>query len=83
MAPQPIRGPDGLAAKLAMFADKGRVFRYREDLFKVPNWVQVLIGQGVIPAGHDPLADSIPAAPALAAKARGRANPVAPPRHAR
>ena len=44
-----------------------------DDLFDVPNWVQVMVGQRMIPRGHDPLADSIPEARALAAIAELRA----------
>ena len=65
--------PDSLAAKIDLFADKGRVLRYMDDLFDIPNWVQVMVGQGMIPRGYDPLADSIPEARALTAMAELRA----------
>lgn len=51
--------PDTLDARLALFREKGRVLRYDDDLFSVASWVAVLIGQGVIPAGYDPLVDSL------------------------
>ncbi len=50
--------PDSLAEKIALFREKGRVFRYDDDLFSTASWVAVLIGQGVMPRGHDPLVDA-------------------------
>ncbi len=51
--------PDTLAAKIALFREKGRVFRYDDELFAVPNWTAVMLGQGILPRGHDPVADSL------------------------
>jgi tryptophan halogenase len=52
--------PDTLAHKLDLFREHGRVFRYNEELFDVPSWVAVLLGQQVVPMQHDPLLDSLP-----------------------
>lgn len=51
--------PDSLETKLALFREKGRLFRYDDDLFAVPSWVAVLLGQHVLPKGYSPLADSL------------------------
>ncbi len=51
--------PDTLAAKIALFREKGRVFRYDDELFAVPNWTAVMLGQGIVPRTHDPIADSL------------------------
>jgi tryptophan halogenase len=51
--------PDSLAAKLALFREKGRLFRYDDDLFSVPSWVAVLLGQHVVPPACSPLVDSL------------------------
>ncbi|MFD1035615.1 tryptophan halogenase family protein [Sphingomonas hankookensis] len=51
--------PDSLTRKLALFRQKGRVFRYEDELFAMPSWVAVLLGQGVDPVGHDPVADAL------------------------
>ena len=53
--------PDSLAEKLALFREKGRLFRYEDDLFSVPSWVAVLIGQNVMPTGYDPIVDALDA----------------------
>jgi tryptophan halogenase len=51
--------PDSLAHKIALFREKGRVMRYDHDLFAVPSWVTVMLGQHIDPIGHDPLADAM------------------------
>jgi tryptophan halogenase len=51
--------PDSLAAKIALFREKGRLFRYDDDLFSVPSWVAVLLGQHVVPEGFSPLVNSL------------------------
>ena len=54
--------PDSLRRKIDLFADKGRVFRYKDELFELPSWISVMLGQGIIPIGYDPMADSLPEA---------------------
>ena len=52
--------PDSLRHKIELFRENGRVFRYNEELFDIPSWVAVMLGQGIMPEGHDPLADAMP-----------------------
>jgi len=49
--------PDYLAEKIAVFRSYGRVFRENEELFTDTSWFAVMIGQGLEPRGHDPMAD--------------------------
>ncbi len=49
--------PDSLAAKIELFRANGRIVRAGEELFSEPGWLQVMVGQGVMPAGYHPLAD--------------------------
>jgi len=51
--------PDSLTHKLALFAASGRVGRDHDDLFRDASWVQVMLGQGIMPADYDPMADQI------------------------
>ncbi|QDX26620.1 tryptophan 7-halogenase [Sphingomonas suaedae] len=51
--------PDSLAGKLELWRERGRVRRFDHDLFGVPSWVAVLLGQRIEPQGHDPLVDSM------------------------
>ncbi|OYY92069.1 MAG: tryptophan halogenase [Sphingomonas sp. 28-66-16] len=51
--------PDSLAHKIALFRANGRLFREHEELFTELGWLQVMIGQGIDPAGYHPLADQL------------------------
>jgi tryptophan halogenase len=48
--------PDTLAQKIDLFRDTGRVFRKNEELFAENSWVQVMMGQGIMPRSHHPIA---------------------------
>ena len=50
--------PDSLQAKLDLFRSNGRVFRESDELFGEQSWVQVMIGQGVLPRRWHALVDS-------------------------
>ncbi len=64
--------PDSLQHKIELFREHGRLFRYNEELFEIPSWAAVLIGQDVLPRAHDPLADAMPEKQVLAAMAELR-----------
>ncbi|WP_404337347.1 tryptophan halogenase family protein [Sphingomonas sp. MMS12-HWE2-04] len=51
--------PDSLSQRIALFANRGRIFRHEDELFAEASWVAVLLGQGVMPRGWDPLADAL------------------------
>ncbi|KQT33011.1 tryptophan halogenase [Sphingomonas sp. Leaf412] len=51
--------PNTLATRIALFREKGRVLRYDDDLFSIASWVAVLLGQGVMPRGYDPMVDAL------------------------
>ena len=55
-----VRPPDTLQHKIELFRHKGRIFRYNEELFDVPSWIAVMLGQGISPESYDPLVDSLP-----------------------
>ena len=57
--------PPGLAEKLAMFAANGRIHREHNELFTETSWLSVMIGQGVHPKRHHPIADTLPPAELL------------------
>ncbi|WP_315761017.1 tryptophan halogenase family protein [Sphingomonas sp. Y38-1Y] len=48
--------PDTLAQKIALFRETGRVFRKNEELFAENSWVQVMMGQGIMPRSWHPIA---------------------------
>ena len=51
--------PDSLAARLDLFRATGYLHREHEELFTEPGWVQVLMGQGIMPRATHPNADAI------------------------
>ncbi|RVT42252.1 tryptophan halogenase family protein [Sphingobium algorifonticola] len=48
--------PDSLTHRLALFRETGRVFRKNEELFAENSWVQVMMGQGILPQSYHPVA---------------------------
>ena len=51
--------PEPLANRIAMFRGDGRIVREHEELFDVPGWLQVMVGQGIVPERWHPLADQL------------------------
>jgi tryptophan halogenase len=54
--------PDTLQRKIDLFRSNGRVLRDGQELFQEPSWLQVMIGQRIVPRGHHPFADLLPEA---------------------
>jgi tryptophan halogenase len=52
--------PEPLADVVRLFRDSGRFYRNAEEMFALTSWVQVMIGQGIVPAGYHPLVDAVP-----------------------
>jgi tryptophan halogenase len=53
--------PDTLAERMALFREAGRIFHDGKELFTQAGWVQVLLGQGVLPESWHPLAGQLTA----------------------
>jgi tryptophan halogenase len=51
--------PDTLAQKIELFRETGRVFRKNEELFAENSWVQVMMGQGIVPKAWHPVAEKL------------------------
>ena len=49
--------PDALAHRMDLFSESGRVFREGDELFGENSWIQVMLGQGIMPSDHHPIAD--------------------------
>jgi tryptophan halogenase len=52
--------PEPLAETIKLFADSGRFYRNAEELFAITSWVQVMLGQHVVPQHCHPVADLLP-----------------------
>jgi len=51
--------PEPLERKIELFKTRGRVFRENVELFSMPSWVAVMLGQNIWPDGWDTLADAL------------------------
>jgi tryptophan halogenase len=49
--------PPTLQRKIDLWRSNGRVFREDDELFSEESWIQVFLGQGVVPRGYDPLVE--------------------------
>lgn len=47
--------PDTLQHKIDLWRANGRIFRENEELFSEESWIQVFLGQGIVPRSNDPL----------------------------
>ena len=47
--------PSTLQRKIDLWRSNGRIFREDDELFSEESWIQVFLGQGVVPRAHDPL----------------------------
>jgi tryptophan halogenase len=50
--------PDSLVHKLELFRARAALPNYQYGLFARDSWLSVLVGQGIVPAGYDRLADA-------------------------
>ncbi|MEE2024336.1 MULTISPECIES: tryptophan halogenase family protein [Alkalimonas] len=51
--------PERLARKMALFEASGKVYREQDELFTPIAWVQVMLGQGMLPADFHPMANAL------------------------
>lgn len=54
-----IKIPDSLANKIETFKQSGRLIREQNDLFTDSSWLQVMLGQGIIPQDYHPIANAM------------------------
>jgi tryptophan halogenase len=52
--------PAQLADNIRLFRDSGRFFRNAEEMFAITSWVQVMLGQHILPRNYHPAVDLIP-----------------------
>jgi tryptophan halogenase len=52
--------PDTLRETIDLFRSDGRYFRNGEDFFALPSWVQVMLGQRIVPQSYHPVVDEMP-----------------------
>jgi tryptophan halogenase len=52
--------PEPLRETIGLFKDSGRFFRNAEEMFALTSWVQVMLGQHVVPDRYHPAVDLVP-----------------------
>jgi len=52
-----MKVPASLQHRIDLFRETGRVFRIPNELFAENSWIQVMLGQGILPAQHHQTAD--------------------------
>jgi tryptophan 7-halogenase len=52
--------PDSLAQRIALFRQAAQAFQGSDELFRVDSWVQVMMGQGIVPNSHHHMAQLMP-----------------------
>jgi tryptophan halogenase len=51
--------PSTLEDNVRLFQDSGNFFREYNEMFGIVSWVQVMLGQGIMPKSHHPLVDQM------------------------
>jgi tryptophan halogenase len=49
--------PENLKDCMSLFRESGRFYRESEELFAVTSWVQVMLGQRIMPHAYHPMVD--------------------------
>jgi len=51
--------PASLEQVIALFRESGRFYRNADEMFALTSWVQVMLGQGIVPRDYHPLVDLV------------------------
>ncbi len=51
--------PDTLRANIDLFRNSARFYRDGEEFFALQSWVQVMLGQRIVPKTYSPLVDRL------------------------
>ena len=52
--------PETLSRRVELFRRTGRIFREQNELFHEVGWMQLLMGQNIVPESYDHMADALP-----------------------
>jgi tryptophan halogenase len=52
--------PTSLESRLTIFRERGHAYQDQDELFRVDSWVQVMLGQGLVPRAFHPFGRMIP-----------------------
>ena len=51
--------PESLEHVISLFRDSGRFYRNSDEMFALTSWVQVMLGQHIVPRAYHPLVDLV------------------------
>jgi tryptophan halogenase len=51
--------PESLQHRIDLFKETGRVFKVPHELFGENSWIQVMLGQGLMPEQYHPIVDEM------------------------
>jgi tryptophan halogenase len=54
--------PDSLASRIALFRESAMAYQDKDELFRNESWIEVMLGQGVMPRSHHRLPATMPTA---------------------
>lgn len=54
--------PASLQHRIEMFQQSGKVYKFAQELFGESSWIQVMLGQGLMPETYHPIVDQMPRA---------------------
>lgn len=54
--------PPSLQHRIEMFQQSGKVYKFAQELFGESSWIQVMLGQGLMPETYHPIVDQMPRA---------------------
>ena len=52
--------PSALEENIRLFRDSGRFYRNAEEMFALPSWIEVMVGQRIMPRSYHPIVDQMP-----------------------
>jgi tryptophan halogenase len=52
--------PESLANRLRAWRERAHAWQGTDELFRVDSWTHVMLGQGIVPGQHHPLARALP-----------------------
>lgn len=56
-----MRVPDELLHRINLFRDSGKSYQMESELFRIDSWMQVMLGQGIIPESYHPIVSTMEA----------------------
>jgi tryptophan 7-halogenase len=70
--------PASSKQKINLFSEAGKIFREQDELFAEVSWLQVMVGQSIMPKDYHPFANSLPDVELIDGMHRLKSAPLSP-----